>query len=37
MRKVWSPLAVDRGDEIAEYIVMDNTGAAENCVNAVFK
>jgi toxin ParE1/3/4 len=37
MRIIWSPLAVDRVAEIAEYIAMDNPDAAENWVNAVFR
>ena len=37
MRIIWSPLAVDRLSEIAEYIAMDNPAAAEKWVNMVFK
>lgn len=37
MRILWSPLAVDRVSEIAEYIAMDHPAAAENWVNTVFK
>ena len=36
MKIVWSPLAVDRASEIAEYIAQDNPVAAEDWVNAVF-
>ena len=36
MKIIWSPLAVDRASEIAEYIAQDNPAAAENWVNAVF-
>jgi addiction module RelE/StbE family toxin len=36
MKIIWSPLAVDRASEIAEYIAQDNPSAAENWVNAVF-
>jgi toxin ParE1/3/4 len=36
MKIIWSPLAVDRASEIAEYIAQDNPTAAENWVNAVF-
>jgi toxin ParE1/3/4 len=36
MRILWSPLALDRVAEIAEYIAVDNPGAAENWVNTVF-
>jgi toxin ParE1/3/4 len=37
MRILWSPLAIERVSEIAEYIAQDNSGAAENWVNTVFK
>ncbi len=37
MRILWSPLAIDRVAEIAEYIAADNPGAAENWVNTVFE
>jgi toxin ParE1/3/4 len=36
MKIVWSPLAVDRVSEIAEYIVQDKPSAAENWINIVF-
>lgn len=36
MKIIWSPLAVDRASEIAEYIARDNPTAAENWVNAIF-
>ena len=36
MRVIWSPLAIDRATEIAEYIAEDNPTAAENWVNSVF-
>ncbi|NTW89125.1 MAG: type II toxin-antitoxin system RelE/ParE family toxin [Desulfobulbaceae bacterium] len=36
MKVVWSPLAIDRVAEIAEYIAQDNSTAAENWVNTVF-
>ena len=36
MKIIWSPLAVDRASEIAEYIAQDNPTAAENWVNSVF-
>src|ERR1039457_2505202 len=36
MKIIWSPLAVDRALEIAEYIAQDNPSAAENWANAVF-
>lgn len=36
MRIIWSPLAVDRTSETAEYIAQDNPAAAKNWVNAFF-
>ena len=36
MKVVWSPLAIDRASEIAEYIAKDKPSAAENWVNTVF-
>ena len=36
MRIQWSPLAVDRISEIAEYIVRDNPIAAQRWVNSIF-
>jgi len=36
VKVVWSPLAVDRVSEIAEYIALDNPMAAENWVDSVF-
>ena len=36
MKIIWSPLAVERASEIAEYIAQDNPTAAENWVNSVF-
>jgi len=36
MKIIWSPLAVDRVTEIAEYIYKDNPTAAANWVEAVF-
>jgi toxin ParE1/3/4 len=36
MRVIWSPLAVDRLSEIAEYIAQDNLAAAENWIEAIF-
>jgi len=33
---IWSPLAVDRISEIAEYIALDNSVAAEKWVNDIF-
>lgn len=37
MKILWSPLAIDRVAEIAEYIAMDNPDSAENWVDTVFK
>jgi toxin ParE1/3/4 len=37
MKIIWSPLAVDRVSEIAEYIAQDNPVAAESWINTVFK
>lgn len=36
MRIIWSPLAVERAAEIAEYISRDNQAAAKNWVDTVF-
>ena len=36
MRIQWSPLAIDRVSEIADYIAQDNPLAAEKWVNSVF-
>lgn len=36
MRIIWSPLAVDRVSEIAEYIAQDNPTASGAWINAVF-
>ena len=36
MRIVWSPLAMDRASEIAEYIASDKPSAAENWINTIF-
>jgi addiction module RelE/StbE family toxin len=33
---IWSPLAIDRASEIAEYIAQDKPSAAENWINTVF-
>ena len=37
MKILWSPLAVERVSEIAEYIAEDNPSAAERWVDTVFK
>ena len=36
MRIIWSPLAVERAAEIAEYISRDNPTAAEKWIDSVF-
>lgn len=36
MRIVWSPLAIDRTVEIADYIAKDKPSAAKEWINAVF-
>ena len=36
MRIIWSPLAVERAAEIAEYISRDNPTAAEKWIDTVF-
>jgi plasmid stabilization system protein ParE len=36
MKIVWSPLAIDRASEIADYIAQDKPIAAEKWINTVF-
>ncbi|MFA4911744.1 MAG: type II toxin-antitoxin system RelE/ParE family toxin [Desulfobacteria bacterium] len=36
MRIIWSPLAVDRTSEIADYIAQDKPSAAEKWIDTVF-
>ena len=36
MKIIWSPLAIDRASEIAEYIARDKPSAAEKWINMVF-
>ncbi len=36
MKIVWSPLAVERASEIADYIAQDKTAAAAKWINVVF-
>ena len=36
MKIIWSPLAIDRASEIAEYIAQDKPSAAEKWTNTVF-
>jgi len=36
MKIIWSPLAVDRASEIAEYIAQDKPSAAKRWINKVF-
>ena len=33
---IWSPLAIERASEIAEYIAQDKPSSAENWINTVF-
>jgi addiction module RelE/StbE family toxin len=37
MKISWSPLAVERLEDIYEYIATDNNSAAQKLVNAIFK
>ena len=36
MKIIWSPLAIDKASEIAEYISLDNPTAANKWINDVF-
>ena len=36
MRIIWSPLAIDRASEIADYIAQDKLSAAEKWIDTVF-
>ncbi|WP_446010686.1 type II toxin-antitoxin system RelE/ParE family toxin [Candidatus Electrothrix sp.] len=36
MKIIWSPLAIDRAAEIAQYIFSDNPTAAQNWIGTVF-
>jgi toxin ParE1/3/4 len=36
MKIIWSPLAIDRVSEIAEYIAQDKPSAAEKWIEALF-
>ena len=36
MKIIWSPLAIDRTSEIAEYIAQDKPSEAEKWINTVF-
>ncbi len=36
MKVVWSPLAIDRAGEIAEYFAQDSRIVAENWIDAIF-
>ncbi len=36
MKIVWSPLAIDRATEIADYISLDNPTAAQSWIDTVF-
>ena len=37
MKIIWSPLAIDRTSEIAEYISQDNPAAAQKWVDKIFE
>lgn len=37
MKIIWSPLAIDRASEIAEYIALDNPTAATKWVERIFE
>ena len=36
MKIIWSPLAIERAAEIAQYIASDNPTAAQGCLDTVF-
>jgi len=36
MRIIWSPLAIDKVSEIADYIAKDKSSAAEKWINTMF-
>jgi plasmid stabilization system protein ParE len=36
MKVIWSPLAIDRASEIADYIAQDKPSAAKRWINEVF-
>jgi toxin ParE1/3/4 len=36
MKIIWSPLAIDRVSEIAQYIALDKPAAADNWINTLF-
>ncbi len=36
MKIIWSPLAIDRASEIAEYIARDKPSAAEKWISTIF-
>ena len=37
MRLIWSPIAIDRVTEIADYIAQDNINASVQWIDALFK
>lgn len=37
MKIIWSPLAIDRASDIAEYISLDNTTTAQNWIDTIFQ
>jgi len=36
MKIIWSPLAIDRASEIAEYIALDKPAAADKWITTIF-
>jgi toxin ParE1/3/4 len=36
MKIIWSPLAIERASDIAQYIALDKPAAADNWINALF-
>jgi len=36
LKIIWSPLAIERASEIAEYIAQDKPSAAENWIDVIF-
>jgi len=37
MKIIWSPLAIERATEIAEYISLDNVTASQNWIDSIFE
>lgn len=36
MKIIWSPLAIERASDIAQYIALDKPAAADNWINTLF-